>query len=532
MVQTGRWKPPVGVEVFAPVDTRTAELLTPDALEFVATLERRHGDRRAKLLQQRAERQRHVAAGDSLDFLAETADIRAAEWTVATPAPGLRDRRVEITGPTEAKMAINALNSGAKVWLADFEDANTPLWENMVNGQLNLRDAIDGTLEFAGPEGKRYELKPWDQLATIVVRPRGWHLPEKHVAVDGRTMSGSIFDFGMYFFHCARRQLAAGKGPYFYLPKLEGHLEARLWNDIFVSAQELLGIDRGTVRATVLIETVPAAFEMDEILYELREHSSGLNAGRWDYLFSMIKTFRERGSEFVLPDRSAVAMTAPMMRAYAELLVRTCHRRGAHAIGGMAAFIPSRRDPKVNESAIAKVRADKEREANDGFDGSWVAHPDLVPLCTEVFTAALGDRPDQRDRRRDAAVVTTAQLLDIASTPGEITEEGLRTNVSVALQYLASWLQGNGAVAIFNLMEDAATAEISRSQVWQWLHNDVQLSNGDYVTRDLIERLVAEELAKLGNASMYDEARKTFEEVALADDFVEFLTLAAYERMP
>jgi malate synthase len=507
------------------------EILTIEALEFVADLQRTFGARRSELLRARTFRQADINAGATLDFLPETARIRSADWKVAAPAPGLADRRVEITGPTDAKMTINALNSGAKVWLADFEDANTPLWENMVEGHLNLRDAIDGTLEFTAPEGKHYALKDAADLPTIVVRPRGWHLPEKHMLVDGEPVSGSLFDFGMYFFHCAQRQLDAGNGPYFYLPKLESHLEARLWNDVFVHAQERLGIPRGTIRATVLIETIWAAFEMDEILYELREHSSGLNAGRWDYLFSLMKVFRSRGEEFLLPDRNAVTMTAPMMRAYTDLLVHTCHRRGAHAIGGMAAFIPNRRDPAVNDVAMAKVRDDKEREAGDGFDGSWVAHPDLVPLCTEVFTAVLGERPDQRDRLRDDVQVTAAQILDARSTPGELTEGGLRNDVSVALQYLASWLRGGGAVAINNMMEDAATAEICRSQVWQWLHNDVKLGNGELVTRELVLRILAEELDKLGPEG-YVDARKTFEEVTLADQFVDFLTLPAYERMP
>jgi malate synthase len=364
-----------------------------------------------------------------------------------------------------------------------------------------------------------------------VVRPRGWHLPEKHLIVDGQPMSGSLFDFGLYFFHSAQRQLDAGKGPYFYLPKMESHLEARLWNDVFVHAQEQLGIPRGTIRATVLIETIWAAFEMEEILYELREHSAGLNAGRWDYLFSLMKVFRNSGTEFLLPDRNSVTMTAPMMRAYTDLLVSTCHRRGAHAIGGMAAFIPNRRDAAVNDVAMAKVRSDKEREAGDGFDGSWVAHPDLVALCNEVFTSVLGERPNQRERTRDDVQVTAAQILDAKSTPGELTEDGLRSNISVAIQYLASWLRGGGAVAINNLMEDAATAEICRSQVWQWMHNDVKLSNGEMVTHELVVRILDEELDKLG-AAAYVEARKTFEEVTLAETFVDFLTLPAYERMP
>ncbi|MEE6309627.1 malate synthase A [Plantactinospora veratri] len=525
-------KLPQGVQVTGPMNDRYQEILTGEALDFVARLHRSFDGRRRELLARRDERAAALAAGGTLDFLPETAEIRAGDWRVAEPAPGLVDRRVEITGPTDAKMTINALNSGAKVWLADHEDANTPLWQNVIEGQLNLRDAIAGKLELRTPEGKHYRLRDGG-LATIVVRPRGWHLPEKHILVDGERTSGSLVDFGLYFFHCARPQLDAGSGPYFYLPKLESHLEARLWNDVFAAAQEWLGIPHGTIRATVLIETFPAAFEMDEILYELREHSAGLNAGRWDYMFSVIKKFRTRGADFLLPDRNAVTMTAPFMRAYTELLVRTCHRRGAHAIGGMAAFIPSRRDPQVNETALAKVRDDKTREANDGFDGSWVAHPDLVPVCREVFDGVLGDRPHQLDRTREEVRVSAAELLDVAATPGAPTEAGLRNDISVGIQYLASWLAGSGAVAIFNLMEDAATAEISRSQVWQWLHNDVTLEGGARVTRELVERIADEEIDKLGDdPGRYAEARALFMEVAVADEFVDFLTLPAYERMP
>ena len=529
-----------GIQVDGPAGDRYEEILTAEALDLVALLHRELGPRRRELLAARAARQRELSAGAMLDFLPGTASIRAdASWRVAPPAPGLVDRRVEITGPTDKKMTINALNSGAKVWLADFEDANSPLWDNMVTGQLNLRDALDRTIDFTSTDGKDYRLAPDDQLATIVVRPRGWHLDEKHVLVDGERISGSLFDFALYFHHCARRQVAKGKGPYFYLAKMEGHLEARLWNDAFNIAQDTLGLPRGTIRATVLIETIPAAFEMEEILYELREHSAGLNAGRWDYLFSIIKKFRTRGRGFVLPERNAVTMTAPMMRAYTELLVRTCHSRGAHAMGGMAAFIPSRRDPQVNEVALAKVRDDKARESTDGFDGSWVAHPDLVPVCREVFDGVLGDAPNQLGKLREEVQVTAAQLLDVASTPGEITEAGLRNNVSVGLQYLASWLAGQGAVAIFNLMEDAATAEISRSQVWQWLHNDINLAEGPQVTRELVEQIIDTEHAKIADASgaAYDAAKYTeavglFKDVALADDYAEFLTLPAYEHMP
>jgi malate synthase len=520
---------------------RYEEILTPEALDFLATLQREFGARRRQLLAARADRQRELSSGGTFDFLPDTAAIRADDgWRVAPPASGLEDRRVEITGPTDRKMTINALNSGAKIWLADFEDANTPLWENMVEGHLNLCDALDRTIDFTdAASGKSYALRPDDELATIVVRPRGWHLDEKHVVVDGLPMSGSLFDFGLYMFHSARRQLAKGKGPYFYIAKIESHLEARLWNDAFNLAQDELGIPRGTVRATVLIETFPAAFEMEEILYELRDHSAGLNAGRWDYLFSVIKKFRDRGAAFLLPDRNSITMTAPFMRAYTELLVRTCHKRGAHAIGGMAAFIPSRRDEEVNKVAMEKVRADKTRESGDGFDGSWVAHPDLVPLCREVFDGVLGDRPNQLERLREDVAVSAADLLAIDKTPGEVTEAGLRNDISVGLQYLATWLGGNGAVAIFNLMEDAATAEIARSQVWQWLHNDVTLADGTKITAELVDRLITDELDKISGArgadyddKLFAQAVTLFKEVALADEYVEFLTIPAYERMP
>jgi len=522
--------PTAGIDINGAPSAGQDEILTTDALEFLAGLHRSFDARRLELLAARDARYAELAAGGALGFLPETDHIRTGDWRVAPPASGLEDRRVEITGPTDRKMTINALNSGAKVWLADFEDATTPTWGNVVDGQLNLRDAIDRKVDFTSADGKSYALG--EQLATIVVRPRGWHLPEKHLLVDGAPMSGALVDFGLYFFHCAQRQLDAGLGPYFYLPKMESHLEARLWNDVFVHSQDALGIPQGTIRATVLIETYPAAFEMEELLYELRDHSAGLNAGRWDYMFSVIKKFRTRGSEFLLPDRASVTMTVPFMRAYTELLVRTCHKRGAHAIGGMAAFIPNRRDPEVNDNALAKVREDKTREANDGFDGSWVAHPDLVPICREVFDAKLGDRPNQLDRLREEVSVTADQLLDVASTPGSITEAGLRNNISVGIQYLASWLRGTGAVAIFNLMEDAATAEISRSQVWQWLHNDVKLDTGQVVSRELVLRLVDEEVAKLpGDAGDYEEAKATFLAVAVADDFAEFLTLPAYAVM-
>jgi malate synthase len=533
---------PDDVEITGPSGNRYDEILTPGAISLIAALHTELGARRAELLAARQQRQAEISAGGTFDFLPGTRHIREdPTWQVALPAPGLADRRVEITGPTERKMTINALNSGAKVWLADFEDANTPLWDNMIMGQLNLKDALDRTIDFSSG-GKEYRLLPDDQLAMIVVRPRGWHLDEKHILVDGRRAAGSLVDFALYMTTCARQQIDKGKGPYFYLPKIESHLEARLWNDAFNIAQDALGIPHGTIRATVLIETIPAAFEMEEILYELREHSAGLNAGRWDYLFSIIKKFRTRGREFVLPDRNQVAMTAPFMRAYTELLVKTCHGRGAHAIGGMAAFIPSRRDPEVNEKALAKVREDKTRESSGGFDGSWVAHPDLVPICREVFDGVLGSRPHQLDRLRDEVSVSAADLLAISKTPGTITEAGLRNDISVGLQYLASWLGGNGAAAIYNLMEDAATAEIARSQVWQWLHNDIVLEGGPTVTADLVERIIDEELVSIRaqaeqageafDAERYGQATALFTQVALADNYAEFLTVPAYERMP
>ncbi|TDD11640.1 malate synthase A, partial [Kribbella turkmenica] len=508
---------------------RYDEILTERALGLIERLHREYGARRLELLERRRERVAAIADGASLGFLPETKDVRDdPDWRVAPAAPGLVDRRVEITGPTDRKMTVNALNSGAKVWLADQEDANTPLWENVVGGQLNLLDAITRRIDFSTGT-KSYALKPDDELATIVVRPRGWHLPEKHVLVDGEPVSGSLVDFALYLAACGQLQLDRGQGPYYYLPKMESHLEARLWNDVFVTAQEDLGIPRGTIRATVLIETYPAAFEMEEILYELREHSAGLNAGRWDYMFSVIKTHRTRGTDFQLPDRNSVTMTVPFMRAYTELLVRTCHKRGAHAIGGMAAFIPSK-DPVVNEQAFAKVTADKQREAGDGFDGSWVAHPGMVEACRTAFDAVLGAEPNQLGKLREDVSVTAADLLDVASTPGEVTEAGLRNNVSVAVQYLAAWLDGRGAVGIFNLMEDAATAEISRSQIWQWRANAVVLDTGDTVTTDLVQRIADEEIAKLGDdPDRFEAARELFLETALADEYADFLTLPAYE---
>ncbi|UVS81147.1 malate synthase A [Actinokineospora sp. UTMC 2448] len=493
---------------------RGTEILTPEALGFVAGLHREFAGRRDELL---AERARRRALG-VLDFRADTRAVREDDWTVA-PVPGpLRDRRVEITGPTEPKMAVNALNSGARVWLADLEDANTPHWHNVVGGQVVLRDAALGVLEHTSPEGKHYAVTA-ERPAVIVVRPRGWHLDDKHIEVDGRRVPAALVDFGLHFFH--------NRGPYYYLPKLESHLEARLWNDVFTKAQADLGVPHGTIRATVLIETIPAAFEMDEILFELREHAAGLNAGRWDYLFSVIKFFRDAGPDYVLPDRDSVTMTAPMMRAYTELLVRTCHRRGAHAIGGMAAFIPNRRDPEVTERALAKVRADKEREAGAGFDGSWVAHPDLVPVCREVFDRVLGDASDQRHVVPDGTV-TAADLLDVASTPGKATAAGLRSAVDVGVRYLMSWLGGTGAAAIHNLMEDAATAEIARSQVWQWLRNGVVLDTGQRVTADVVRHVLAEVGAALPGSAA---AVELFAEVAMAERYPDFLTVPAYERI-
>jgi malate synthase len=524
-----------GVEVRAPVEGRFAEVLTEEALGFVAGLHAKFDARREELLARRAERVARWNAGELPDFLTDTRSVREDDWTVAPPPPDLRDRRVEITGPTDRKMVINALNSGARGFMADFEDANSPTWSNMIGGHVNLGDAIEGTIEHE-ENGRTYRLE--DDPATLLVRPRGWHLTDRHVTVGGAPVSGSLMDFGLHLFHNARRLLARGSGPYFYLPKMESHLEARLWNDVFVEAQERLGLDRGTIRATVLIETVPAAFEMEEILYELREHSAGLNAGRWDYIFSMIKCFRDR-PEFLLPDRAGVTMTVPFMRAYTLLLVRTCHRRGAHAMGGMSAVIPSRRDPEVNERAFAAVRADKEREAGDGFDGTWVAHPDSVPVATERFDAVLGDRPNQVERRREDVIVAASDLLDVESAGGEITEEGLHNDVNVGIQYISSWLRGNGAAAINHLMEDAATAEIARSQVWQWIRHGAR-AEGEPVTAERVRRIEEEELEKIreqvGDDFFYsqgrpEESRELFEDVALSDRFVDFLTIPAYERL-
>ncbi len=510
---------------------RSEEILTAQALELIALLHRELNQRRLELLAGRKVRMEQIEDGADFDFLAATQSIRDDKnWKVAAAAPGLNDRRVEITGPTERKMTINALNSGAKVWLADLEDSNTPLWENVINGQINLLDAITRRIDFTSEVGKKYSLRPDNELAAIVVRPRGFHLPEKHILVDGEITSGSFVDFALYMVTSAKLQIARGSGPYFYLAKMESHLEARMWNDAFNLAQDFLEIPRGTIRATMLIETLPAAFEMEEILFELKEHAAGLNAGRWDYLFSVIKNYKKRGADFVLPDRNSVAMTAPFMRAYTELLVKTCHSRGAHAIGGMAAFIPSS-EPEINATAFEKVASDKAREAGDGFDGSWVAHPGMVELCREQFTKVLADRPNQKEVTKSNVTITAGDLLNIKATPGAVTEAGLRNNISVAIQYLERWLAGTGAVAIFNLMEDAATAEISRSQIWQWIHNAVSLENGQLITADLVKEFAHQEVTKLSASTDYSKAKAMFIETSVNDIYLEFLTLPAYEAM-
>ncbi|WP_097867589.1 malate synthase A [Streptomyces sp. rh34] len=520
---------------------RQEEVLTDAALAFVAELHRRFTPRRDELLARRGERRAEIARTSTLDFLPETAAVRADDsWKVAPAPAALNDRRVEITGPTDRKMTINALNSGAKVWLADFEDASAPTWENVILGQLNLTDAYERRIDFTDPgSGKSYALNSAGELATVVMRPRGWHLEERHLQLDGVSVPGALVDFGLYFFHNAQRLIDLGKGPYFYLPKTESHLEARLWNDVFVFAQDYVGIPQGSVRATVLIETITAAYEMEEILYELRDHASGLNAGRWDYLFSIVKNFRDGGPKFVLPDRNAVTMTAPFMRAYTELLVRTCHKRGAHAIGGMAAFIPSRRDAEVNKVAFEKVKADKDREAHDGFDGSWVAHPDLVPIALASFDAVLGEKPHQKDRLREDVSVAPGDLIAIDTLDASPTYDGLRNAVAVGIRYIEAWLRGLGAVAIFNLMEDAATAEISRSQIWQWINADVVFENGEHATADLARKVAAEELAAIREeigeetftAGKWQQAHDLLLQVSLDQDYADFLTLPAYEQL-
>ena len=512
------------------------EILTADALRFLEQLEREFGARRLSMLRARVARQEEFDAGGLPDFLPATRPIRAGDWKVAPIPADLQNRRVEITGPTDRKMVINALNSGANVFMADFEDANSPTWNNMIEGHINLRDALERAIDFTSPDGKRYRLN--ERVAVLMVRPRGWHLVEKHALVDGKPISASLFDFGLYFFHNARRLLDKGSGPYVYLPKLESHLEARLWNDVFNFAQDALHLPRGAIKATVLIETILAAFEMDEILYELRDHIAGLNAGRWDYIFSIIKKFHNHPN-VILPDRSQITMTVPFMRAYTELLVKTCHTRGAHAMGGMAAFIPSRKDPQVNEAALAKVRADKQRESSDGFDGTWVAHPDLVPVAAEAFDQALGERPHQKEKLREDVRVEAGHLLDFKIRESSITEAGARLNINVALQYLDAWLRGSGAVGIYNLMEDAATAEISRAQVWQWIHHHAPLVDGRAMTAELYRGFLEEEMGKIRSqygeqaypSSRIEEAKQLFDRLTLDTSFADFLTLPAYDYL-
>lgn len=524
-----------GTEVVA---EREDEILTPEALTFMKKLHVNFSGRRAELLHDRHDRRQQLVNGRLPRFLVETKGVREDDsWKVAPLGPGLEDRRVEMTGPTDRKMTINALNSGAAAWMADFEDANTPHWENVIGGQVNLRDAIAGTITFDSPQGKHYELKERDitKLPTLLVRPRGWHLVEKHIMAGREPMVGALVDFGLYFFHNAKTLIEKGRGPYFYLPKMESHREARLWADVFAYAEEYVGIPHGTIRATCLIETIMAAFEMEEILYELRDYSAGLNAGRWDYIFSIIKKFRDSGSKYILPDRALVGMTAPMMRAYTELLVKTCHKRGASAIGGMSAFIPSR-DAGENAEIERKVRADKSREAADGFDGSWCAHPGMVPYIRDEFDKVLGTNPNQISKQRPEVNVTAEDLLNVSATEGAVSEAGVRTNISVSLRYLESWLGGNGAVGIFGLMEDAATAEISRAQIWQWIHNRVKLDDGREVTRELCQSLMDEESAKF-QAEIGDDPQRQanltravqiFGDISLQDEFPTFLTVPVY----
>jgi malate synthase len=524
------------IDITGPSGHRFDEILTPEALDFLDTLHHRFAGVRHDRLADRMRRRYDLGNGRDLRFLPETQAIREdPSWRVAGPGPGLERRHVEITGPTDRKMAINALNSGADVWLADQEDATSPTWANVVGGQLTLFDAVRGQLTYESPDGRRYTVG--ETTPTIVMRPRGWHLVEKHLRFTDRSgiamaASGSLVDFGLFFFHNAKRLIANGAGPYLYLPKLESHLEARLWDDVFTFSEEAIGIEHGTIRATVLIETFPAAFEMEEILYELRDHCAGLNAGRWDYIFSIIKNYRGRGRWYVMPDRIEVTMTVPFMRAYTELLVQTCHKRGAHAIGGMSAFIPNRRDPEMTARALEKVAEDKRREVADGFDGSWVAHPDLIPTARAEFDAVLGDRPNQVDRLRDDVHVTAAQLLDVRSLQGAVTASGVRDNVSIAVRYLESWLRGVGAAAIDGLMEDAATAEISRSQIWQWIHQDTVTAEGTRITPELVEGFIADVLASVERSSgdRFDDAVDVFREVALGEEYPTFLTLTAYSR--
>ena len=523
-----------GIEILAPISAEFEEILTPEALAFVADLERQFRWTRRELLCARADRQERLDAGELPDFLPETAEVRHGQWRIGTVPADLQDRRVEITGPVDRKMVINALNSGAKMYMADFEDSHSPTWQATIEGQINLRDAVSGTIEYTAPSGKHYTLDR--RTATLLVRPRGWHLEERHVLVDGQPISASIFDFGLFFYHNAQALVEKGSGPYFYMPKLERHLEARLWNDVFNRAQDALHMPRGTIKVTVLIETILAAFEMDEILYELREHIVGLNCGRWDYIFSFIKKFRNR-REFVLPDRAQVTMTTHFLRSYSRLLIQTCHRRGAYAMGGRAAQIPIKNDPTATEAALAKVRADKEREATDGHDGTWVAHPGLVGIATEIFDQYMFG-PNQLFRQDEALDVRAHDLLQVPK--GEITLAGLRTNVAVGVRYLESWLRGNGCVPIFNLMEDAATAEISRAQIWQWIrHPAGHFADGTDVTVELVEMVLTEELEALRQElgpeaytkSKFDQAGELFMSISTAEEFVEFLTLPAYELL-
>lgn len=507
-------------------------VLTAPALQFIKSLHEKFNPTRLELLKRRVERQKRLDEGGTLDFLAETKHIRDAEWQVAPTAKDLLDRRVEITGPTDAKMLINALNSGAKVFMADLEDSLSPSWNNVVQAQINLQDAVRQTLSFKNDDGREYHLKPGNELATLLVRPRGWHLSEKNVTLNGEAISASLFDFGLYFFHNAHERIKRGTAPYFYLPKMESHLEARLWNDVFNFSQDYLKVPRGTIRATCLIETILGSFEMEEFLYELRDHSSGLNAGRWDYIFSMIKRFANHPDK-ILPDRSQVTMAVPFMRSYAELLVKSCHKRGAHAIGGMAAFIPSRKDQEVNDQAIRKVTEDKQREVSIGFDGTWVAHPDLVPVAMKVFDAALGDSPNQKSKLRDDVKADAKALLNTNIEGSTITEEGVRHNIRVAIQYMNSWLNGLGAVALYNLMEDAATAEISRAQLWQWIRHKAKLADGRVVTADLYNQLRREELEALGGPEKDNNGKvvELLDKLVLSQEFGEFLTLPAYDLL-
>jgi malate synthase len=525
-----RSQPAISIE--APSHPDVEAILTPEALRFITELHHRFDARRLELLEKRAARQQAIDAGQLPDFLPETESIRKADWKAAPIPKDLMDRRVEITGPVDRKMVINALNSGANVFMADFEDSNSPTWENVISGQANLRDAVRGDIRYTSPEGKEYALGP--NQAVLLVRPRGWHLIERHLLIEGAPISGSLMDFGLYFFHNAKALIAKGTGPYFYLPKMQSHLEARLWNDVFLFAQEHVGVPRGTIRATVLIETILAAFEMDEILYELREHSSGLNCGRWDYIFSFIKVFRNHKS-FLLPDRSQVTMDRAFLKAYVELLIQTCHRREIHAMGGMAAQIPIKNDPAANESALDKVRQDKLREVKAGHDGTWVAHPGLVPIAKQIFDEHM-KTPNQIQVKRPDVNITAADLLKVP--PGEITEKGLRLNVDVGIQYLQSWLGGNGCVPIYNLMEDAATAEISRTQVWQWLHHGAQLSDGRKVTSQLVRETIASVLDSLRSqwgprydTSKFPQAAQLFEQMMLSEELSDFLTLQAYQYL-